>query len=62
VRSGTQLRNTIGLSRIGDEISLTLDRRGGEHIVGVKVEQATTASAVRQQPQSQPQQRQQRQR
>jgi Do/DeqQ family serine protease len=62
VRSGTQLRNTIGLSRIGDEISLTVDRRGGEHIVGVKVEQATTASAVRQQPQQQQPQQRQRQR
>ena len=26
VRSGTQLRNTIGLSRIGDQIDLTVNR------------------------------------
>ncbi|MBV8888126.1 MAG: Do family serine endopeptidase [Alphaproteobacteria bacterium] len=42
VRSGTQLRNTIGLSRIGDEVELTVDRRGAERNVGVRIEQAAT--------------------
>src|SRR5439155_10856194 len=31
VHSGTQLRNLIGLARIGDEVTLTVDRRGSEH-------------------------------
>jgi len=48
VRSGTQLRNTIGLTRIGDEVKLTVDRSGAERAVEVKVElapQAATTSA-----------------
>jgi|SRR5579872_2354239 len=41
VRSGTQLRNTIGLSRIGDDVGLTVVRRGGgEQKLDVRVEQA----------------------
>ena len=48
VRSGTQLRNTIGLSRIGDEVGLTVIRRGGsEQRVEVKVEQASATTARR---------------
>jgi Do/DeqQ family serine protease len=38
VRDGTQLRNTIGLSRIGDEVKLVVDRSGGERSFAVKVE------------------------
>jgi Do/DeqQ family serine protease len=46
VRSGTQLRNTIGLSRIGDAVGLTVIRRGGsEQQLEVKVEQAAAAAS-----------------
>jgi len=47
VHSGTQLRNTIGLTRIGDEVELTIDRKGAAQSVGVRVEQAPV-SPVRQ--------------
>src|SRR5580704_18094909 len=40
IRSGTQLRNMIGLSRIGDEVDLTIDRAGAEKTIVVKVELA----------------------
>ena len=51
VRGGTQLRNMIGLSRIGDEVQLTLDRRGSERVVAVHVDPAapSTRQRVRQQ-------------
>jgi serine protease DegQ len=45
VRDGAQLRNTIGLSRIGDEVKLVVDRGGGEQAVEVKVEAAPQSSA-----------------
>jgi Do/DeqQ family serine protease len=45
VHSGTQLRNTIGLSRIGDEVNLTIDRGGSEKALAVKVELAQTKPA-----------------
>jgi Do/DeqQ family serine protease len=45
MRSGTQLRNTIGLTRIGDEVNLTIDRHGGEKAVDVKVELAQQAAS-----------------
>jgi Do/DeqQ family serine protease len=45
VHSGTQLRNAIGLSRIGDEVNLTLDRGGSERSLGVKVELAQPTPA-----------------
>lgn len=48
VHSGTQLRNAIALTRIGNDVSLTIDRNGGERSVGVKVELAQTPAAVRQ--------------
>jgi Do/DeqQ family serine protease len=48
VRSGTQLRNTIGLTRIGSDVDLKIDRRGSEHSVGVHVE-AAGPTAARQQ-------------
>jgi Do/DeqQ family serine protease len=47
VHSGTQLRNAIGLTRIGDEVSLTIIRGSSERSVGVKVELAQQASAKR---------------
>jgi Do/DeqQ family serine protease len=40
VHSGTQLRNTIGLTRIGDEVNLTVDRGGSERALGIRVELA----------------------
>jgi S1-C subfamily serine protease len=44
MRDGTQLRNTIGLSRIGDEVKLVVDRGGSERAVAVKVEAAVLSS------------------
>jgi Do/DeqQ family serine protease len=44
VRDGSQLRNTIGLSRIGDLVKLVVDRGGSERAVEVKVEAAPTAA------------------
>jgi Do/DeqQ family serine protease len=40
VHSGTQLRNTIGLTRIGDEVELTVERGGRERTIAVRIEQA----------------------
>jgi Do/DeqQ family serine protease len=40
VKSGTQLRNLIGLTRIGDEVKLTVDRAGAQKSLDVKVELA----------------------
>jgi Do/DeqQ family serine protease len=45
VHSGTQLRNTIGLTRIGDEVNLTVDRAGSERSIGVRVDPAPPAAA-----------------
>ena len=45
VRSGTQLRNVIGLTRIGTEVDLTIDRRGSEYKVAVNVEPAGATPA-----------------
>jgi Do/DeqQ family serine protease len=52
VRSGTQLRNTIGLSRIGDDVKLTVDRKGSEYTASVRVDPAgpTTSSNARIRP------------
>jgi serine protease Do len=47
MHSATQLRNTIGLTRIGDEVNLTLERSGREQSVGVKVELAQQAAPTR---------------
>ena len=44
VHSGTQLRNAIGLTRIGDDVRLTIDRDGSERTVNVKVELAQQAA------------------
>jgi Do/DeqQ family serine protease len=49
MRSGTELRNRVGLSRIGDEVELTVERGGAERNVTVRVEKATT-TAQRQRP------------
>jgi Do/DeqQ family serine protease len=40
IHSGTQLRDAIGLTRVGDDVSLTIDRNGAERTVAVKVEMA----------------------
>jgi Do/DeqQ family serine protease len=44
MRSGTELRNRVGLSRIGDEVELTVERAGAERTVTVRVERATTTA------------------
>src|SRR5215831_1882340 len=44
MRSGSELRNRVGLSRIGDEVELTVVRGGGERNVTVRVERATTTA------------------
>jgi len=49
MRSGTELRNRVGLSRIGDEVELTVERGGAERTVSVRIEKATT-TAQRQRP------------
>ena len=49
MRSGTELRNRVGLSRIGDEVELTVERGGAERSVAVHIEKATT-TAQRQRP------------
>jgi Do/DeqQ family serine protease len=47
MRSGTELRNRVGLSRIGDEVQLTVDRGGSERTVTVRVEQIPTTTSQR---------------
>jgi Do/DeqQ family serine protease len=47
MRSGTELRNRVGLSRIGDEVELTVDRRGSERTMSVRIEPAATATTQR---------------
>jgi serine protease DegQ len=47
VRSGTQLRNLIGLSPIGADVKLTVDRRGTETTLSIKVEQAIATNPKR---------------
>jgi S1-C subfamily serine protease len=44
MRSGTELRNRVGLSRIGDEVELTIERAGAERNVAVRIERATTTA------------------
>ena len=44
MRSGTELRNRVGLSRIGDEVELTVERGGAERNVAVRIEKATTTA------------------
>ncbi len=48
MHNGTELRNRVGLSRIGDEVELTVDRGGSERTVSVRVEQAPAPTAQRQ--------------
>jgi len=57
VHSGTQLRNTIGLTRIGDEVNLTIDRQGSEYGVAVHVDAASPAAARQRAPGSSTRQR-----
>jgi Do/DeqQ family serine protease len=49
VRSGTQLRNLIGLTQVGSAVELTIDRHGSQYQVAVNVEAAGPISA-RQRP------------
>jgi Do/DeqQ family serine protease len=44
MRSGTELRNRVGLSRIGDEVELTVERGGSERNVTVRIEQVTSTA------------------
>jgi Do/DeqQ family serine protease len=44
MRSGTELRNRVGLSRIGDQVELTVERGGSERNLTVRVEQVTTTA------------------
>ena len=44
MRSGTELRNRVGLSRIGDEVELTVERGGVERNVEVRIERATATA------------------
>jgi Do/DeqQ family serine protease len=48
VNSGTQLRNLIGLARIGDEVTLTVDRRGAEYSIAVRIDPASSTAPARQ--------------
>ena len=50
VHSGTQLRNMIGLARIGDQVTLTVDRRGSEVSVPVRIEAATATANTNSNP------------
>ena len=50
VHNGTQLRNLIGLARIGDEVTLTVDRRGAEYSIAVRIDPASSTAAARQRP------------
>ena len=44
MRSGSELHNRVGLSRIGDAIELTVERSGVERNVTVQIERATTTA------------------
>ena len=44
IRSGTQLHDAIGLTRVGDDVNLVVDRNGNERNVTVKVEMAQQAA------------------
>jgi S1-C subfamily serine protease len=44
MRTGSELRNRVGLSRIGDAIELTVERGGIDRNVTVQIERATTTA------------------
>ncbi|HML09285.1 MAG TPA: Do family serine endopeptidase [Stellaceae bacterium] len=44
IHSGTQLRDAIGLTRVGEDVDLTIDRNGNERNVAVKVEAGQQAN------------------
>ena len=49
IHSGAELRNRIGLARIGDEVELTVDRGGARSAPStVRIEQQAQATAQRQ--------------
>ncbi len=41
IHSGAELRNRVGLARIGDRVELTVERGGSDRTVTVRIEQAT---------------------
>ncbi len=41
IHSAAELRNRVGLAQIGDVVQLTVDRRGAERTISVRIEQAT---------------------
>src|SRR4051812_21751041 len=45
VRSGTQLRNVIGLSGVGSAVDLRVDRRGSEYTIAVNIEAAAPTAS-----------------
>ncbi len=45
VRSAAQLRNKIGLTRVGDRVQLVLDRNGELHTAVVEVEAVVRSTA-----------------
>ena len=53
VRSGTQLRNVIGLSGVGSAVDLRIDRKGSEYSVAVNIEAAAATTGRRGAPQRQ---------
>ncbi len=53
VRSGTQLRNVIGLSGVGSAVDLRIDRKGSEYSVAVNIEAAAATAGRRGAPQRQ---------
>jgi len=53
VRGGTQLRNMIGLARVGGDVELTVDRRGAERKVAVHIDPAGPTAARQRQRQRQ---------
>jgi S1-C subfamily serine protease len=44
MRTGSELRNRVGLSRIGDDLELTVERGGVERNATVRIERATTTA------------------
>lgn len=46
IRSAAQLRNKVGLARIGERVQLTFDRRGTLHTVVVEISAARSAPAA----------------
>jgi S1-C subfamily serine protease len=41
IHNAAELKNRVGLTQIGDELELTVDRNGAERTLRVRIEQAT---------------------